>query len=131
MASGRVGRHITRALIGQTVQAHNDLKLIAVNDLAPIEHSAHLLKYDSIYGQFHEPISIRGDEIMVGDKSIRYFSDPDPRKVSWGELDIDLVLECTGCFASERNLSHLGCRRESSTLYLNRLQESIKRLYSA
>ena len=60
-----VGRHITRALIGQVVQAHNELKLIAVNDLAPIEHSAHLLKYDSIYGQFHEPISTRGDEIMV------------------------------------------------------------------
>ena len=105
---GRVGRHITRALIGQVVQAHNDLKLIAVNDLAPIEHSAHLLKYDSIYGQFHEPISSRGDEIMVGDKSIRYFCEPDPRKASWKELGIDLVLECTGCFASgEKSSSHL------------------------
>ena len=105
---GRVGRHITRALLGQKVKAHTSLQLIAINDLAPIEHSAHLLKYDSVYGQFQEPISTRDDQIMVAGESIRYFSEPDPRQAGWGDLNIDLVLECTGCFASaEKSSSHL------------------------
>ena len=105
---GRVGRNITRALLGQNTQAHAELKLVALNDLAPIEHSAHLLKYDSVYGQYHKPISIKDDQILIADESIRYFSEADPGKASWGKLNIDLVLECTGCFPSaEKSSSHL------------------------
>ena len=105
---GRVGRNITRALLGQNTQAHAELKLVALNDLASIEHSAHLLKYDSVYGQYHKPISIKDNQILIADESIRYSSEADPKKVGWGNLNIDLVLECTGCFSSaEKSSSHL------------------------
>ena len=105
---GRVGRNITRALLGQNTQAHAELKLVALNDLASIEHSAHLLKYDSVYGRYHKPISIKDNQILIADESIRYFSEADPKKVGWGSLNIDLVLECTGCFSSaEKSSSHL------------------------
>ena len=105
---GRVGRNIARALLGQRLQALAGLKLIAINDLAPISHSAHLLKYDSVYGQFDKPVSTLSDQILVADERIRYFSEADPGKASWGKLNIDLVLECTGCFSSaEKSSSHL------------------------
>ena len=105
---GRVGRNITRALLGQNTQAHAELKLVALNDLASIEHSAHLLKYDSVYGRYHKPISIKDNQILIADESIRYSSEADPKKVGWGNLNIDLVLECTGCFSSaEKSSSHL------------------------
>ena len=62
---GRVGRNITRALLGQNTQAHPELKLVALNDLAPIEHSAHLLKYDSVYGRYHKPISVKENHLHL------------------------------------------------------------------
>ena len=105
---GRVGRNIARALLSTENQAHADLELVALNDLAPIAHSAHLLKYDSVYGQFQKPVSVERDRILIGDDRIEYLSEADPSKASWGDLNIDLVLECTGCFPSaEKSSAHL------------------------
>ena len=105
---GRVGRNIARALLGTENQVHADLELVALNDLAPIAHSAHLLKYDSVYGQFQKPVSVERDRILIGDDKIEYLSEADPSKASWGDLNIDLVLECTGCFPSaEKSSAHL------------------------
>lgn len=105
---GRVGRNIARALLSTENQAHADLELVALNDLAPIAHSAHLLKYDSVYGQFQKPVSVERDRILIGDDRIEYLSEADPSKASWGDLNIDLVLECTGCFSSaEKSSAHL------------------------
>ena len=105
---GRVGRNIARALLGTENQVHADLELAALNDLAPIAHSAHLLKYDSVYGQFQKPVSVERDRILIGDDRIEYLSEADPSKANWGDLNIDLVLECTGCFSSaEKSSAHL------------------------
>ena len=105
---GRVGRNIARALLGTENQVHADLELAALNDLAPITHSAHLLKYDSVYGQFQKPVSIERNRILIGDDRIEYLSEADPSKANWGDLNIDLVLECTGCFPSaEKSSAHL------------------------
>ena len=105
---GRVGRNIARVLLGTENQVHADLELVALNDLAPIAHSAHLLKYDSVYGQFQKPVSVERDRILIGDDKIEYLSEADPSKASWGDLNIDLVLECTGCFPSaEKSSAHL------------------------
>ena len=105
---GRVGRNIARALLGTENQVHADLELVALNDLAPIAHSAHLLKYDSVYGQFQKPVSVERDRILIGDDKIEYLSEADPSKASWGDLNIDLDLECTGCFPSaEKSSAHL------------------------
>ena len=105
---GRVGRNIARALLSTENQAHADLELVALNDLAPIAHSAHLLKYDSVYGQFQKPVSVERDRILIGDDRIEYLSEADPSKANWGDLNIDLVLECTGCFSSaEKSSAHL------------------------
>mgnify|MGYP001299378811 FL=1 len=105
---GRVGRNIARALLGTENQVHADLELAALNDLAPIAHSAHLLKYDSVYGQFQKPVSVERDRILIGDDRIEYLSEADPSKANWGDLNIDLVLECTGCFPSaEKSSAHL------------------------
>ena len=105
---GRVGRNIARALLGTENQVHADLELAALNDLAPIAHSAHLLKYDSVYGQFQKPVSIERNRILIGDDRIEYLSEADPSKANWGDLNIDLVLECTGCFSSaEKSSAHL------------------------
>ena len=105
---GRVGRNIARALLGTENQVHADLELAALNDLAPIAHSAHLLKYDSVYGQFQKPVSIERNRILIGDDRIEYLSEADPSKANWGDLNIDLVLECTGCFPSaEKSSAHL------------------------
>ena len=105
---GRVGRNIARALLDTENQVHADLELAALNDLALIAHSAHLLKYDSVYGQFQKPVSVERDRILIGDDKIEYLSEADPSKANWGDLNIDLVLECTGCFPSaEKSSAHL------------------------
>ena len=125
---GRVGRNIARALLGTENQVYADLELAALNDLAPIAHSTHLLKYDSVYGQFQKPISIERNRILIGDDRIEYLSEADPSKANWGDLNIDLVLECTGCFPSaEKSSAHLeaGAKR-----VLISQPASIRRSYS-
>lgn len=91
---GRIGRGVLRVLLEQD----SALEVAAVNDLTGGEMLAHLLEWDSIYGRLRRDISFEAGELIVDDRRIRVFAEPDPAKLPWGELEIDAVLESTGRF---------------------------------
>lgn len=97
---GRIGRLAFRQIVTQT-----DFDIVAINDLASAEDLAYLVKYDTVHGSFHEDeIKAEGNEIVVaGVKRIKVFSETDPANLPWGELGIDLVLECTGKFTQKED----------------------------
>jgi len=97
---GRIGKNITRHLIdaGYLNNQGGDLELVAINDLGKIESNAHLLKYDSIHGAIQNSIKVDNDELIIDNSSIKYFSERNPEDLPWGDLDIDIVFECTGIF---------------------------------
>jgi glyceraldehyde 3-phosphate dehydrogenase len=99
---GRIGKNITRHLIdaGYLNNQGGDLELVAINDLGKIESNAHLLKYDSIHGAIQNSIKVENDELIIDNSSIKYFSERNPEDLPWGDLDIDIVFECTGIFTS-------------------------------
>lgn len=102
---GRIGRLAFRQIVTQT-----DFDIVAINDLTSAEDLAYLVKYDTVHGSFHEDeIKADGNEIVVaGVKRIKVFSETDPANLPWGELGIDLVLECTGKFtAKEDAMKHI------------------------
>lgn len=102
---GRIGRLAFRQIVTQT-----DFDIVAINDLTSAEDLAYLIKYDTVHGSFHEDeIKAEGNEIVVaGVKRIKVFSETDPANLPWGELGIDLVLECTGKFtAKEDAMKHI------------------------
>ncbi len=90
---GRIGRGVLRALIesGET-----DIDIVAINDLAPAENIAHLLKYDSVHGRLRERVQIAGDCLIVGARSIRLTALRNPSELPW--QDVDIAYECTGFF---------------------------------
>ena len=94
---GRIGRLAFRQIVTQT-----DFDIVAINDLTSAEDLAYLVKYDTVHGSFHEDeIKAEGNEIVVsGVKRIKVFSETDPVNLPWGELGVDLVLECTGKFTA-------------------------------
>lgn len=99
---GRIGRLAFREMI-----TGSDFDIVAINDLTDAESLAYLLKYDTNHRSFHENIiSFEGDEIVIkGTKRIKVYSEKDPANLPWGELGIDVVLECTGLFTSLEDAS--------------------------
>ncbi|MEM9271039.1 MAG: type I glyceraldehyde-3-phosphate dehydrogenase, partial [Pseudomonadota bacterium] len=100
---GRIGRNVLRGIVelGRT-----DNKVVAINDLGPVETNAHLLQYDSVHGRFPAPVSIDGDTIDVGRGPMHVTALRDPKELPWG--DVDIALECTGIFTSrEKAALHL------------------------
>jgi glyceraldehyde 3-phosphate dehydrogenase len=91
---GRIGRNFFRA----AQAAGADLEVVAVNDLTDNKTLAHLLKYDSILGRFPADVSYDEENIFVGGKAIKAFSERDPAALPWGELNVDIVIESTGFF---------------------------------
>ena len=94
---GRIGRLTFRKVFGDS-----KYEVVAINDLTSPDMLAYLLKYDSVQGPFRDH-TVENDEksITVDGKQIPVFSEADPSKLPWGELDVDIVLECTGFFASK------------------------------
>ena len=92
---GRIGR----AALKRIFASHPDLDLVAINDLTSPEALAHLLAHDSVYGDYNETSGWVKGFLVVGDKKIKVFSEPDPEKLPWKKLKIDVVLECTGRFS--------------------------------
>jgi erythrose-4-phosphate dehydrogenase len=97
---GRIGRCVLRAFYEST--SYSDMRLVAVNDLADIANLSHLTRYDSTHGRFLGSVEMSSEAvqkslIVNGDK-IRVFNEPDVSKLPWAELDIDLVMECSGAF---------------------------------
>lgn len=97
---GRIGRPSLKIALEK-----EDLEVVAINDLTDIKTSVHLLKYDSLYGRYGRPVEIdeSNSEIIVGDKKIKYFSEPNPEKLPWADLGVDIVLECTGVFSDRES----------------------------
>ena len=105
---GRIGRPTFRRII----DSHPNLEVVAVNDLTDPKTLAHLLKYDSVYGNYKKIIETTNDQLIVGDASkerrIKLFAEADPDKLPWKEMAVDIVLECTGAFRDyERASAHL------------------------
>ncbi|MBE1297368.1 MAG: type I glyceraldehyde-3-phosphate dehydrogenase [Rhodobacteraceae bacterium] len=90
---GRIGRGILRALVER---GDTDIEIVAINDLAPPENIAHLLKYDSVHGRIGESVSVEGDVLRVGSRSIRLTAIKNPEDLPWS--DVDIAYECTGLF---------------------------------
>jgi len=91
---GRIGRPTFRRIL----ENHPTLELMAINDLTEPKALAHLLKYDSIYGSYVKTIGAAEDSLVVNGNKIKIFAETDPSKLSWKDLGIDIVLECTGAF---------------------------------
>ena len=93
---GRIGRLAFRQIVTQT-----DFDIVAINDLTSAEDLAYLVKYDTVHRAFHEDeITFEGSDLVVAGKHIKVYSETDPANLPWGELGVDLVLECTGKFTA-------------------------------
>jgi glyceraldehyde 3-phosphate dehydrogenase len=99
---GRIGRNILRAIIES---GRDDIKVVGINDLGPVETNAHLLRYDTVHGRFPAEVKVSGDNIDVGNGPIKVTSIRDPKDLPWKELDVDIAMECTGIFASREQAS--------------------------
>jgi len=100
---GRIGR-----LTFQKILERGNLEILAINDLASPEVLSHLLKYDSSYGIYKKNVKAKENSIVVDGKEIKVFSEKDPEKLPWKDLEIDIVLECTGVFRDyEGSSKHL------------------------
>ena len=97
---GRIGRNILRAKYEN--KDYSDIKIVAINDLGDSETNAHLLQYDTAHGKFDRSVKSEKDKIIINDTDeIAVYSERDPSKLPWKKLSIDIVLECTGFFASK------------------------------
>jgi glyceraldehyde 3-phosphate dehydrogenase len=102
---GRIGRNVLRAIIEA---GRKDIEVVALNDLAPVETNAHLLRFDSIHGRFPGEVVVCGDTIDCGAGPIKVTAIKNPAELPWKALGIDIALECTGLFASkEKARAHL------------------------
>ena len=99
---GRIGRNILRAIIES---GRDDIKVVAINDLGPIETNAHLLRYDTVHGRFPAAVKVSGDNIDVGKGPIKVTSIRNPKDLPLKELEVDIAMECTGIFASREKAS--------------------------
>lgn len=99
---GRIGRLCLRALIES---GRDDIEVIAINDLGPVDSNAHLLKYDSVHGVLASDVSANETAIIVDGKAITCTAIRNPAELPWAELDIDIVYECTGLFVSKADAS--------------------------
>jgi glyceraldehyde 3-phosphate dehydrogenase len=102
---GRIGRNVLRAI---AEAERRDIEVVAVNDLAPVETNAHLLRFDSVHGRFPGEVKVTKDSMNVGNGTIKVTAIKDPAALPWQELGVDIALECTGIFtAKEKASAHL------------------------
>ena len=99
---GRIGRLVLRAIVESR---RNDIVVVGVNDLGPVETNAHLLRYDSVHGRFPGEVKIDGEHMIVDGHKIRVTAERDPAKLPHKELGVDIALECTGIFTSKEKAS--------------------------
>ena len=93
---GRIGRNFLRAAREQG----ENIEVVAVNDLTDPEALVHLFKYDSIMGRFPGEVTLNGDTMSVDGHEVKFLAEPDPAKLPWGELSVDVVVESTGRFTN-------------------------------
>ncbi|QKV20435.1 type I glyceraldehyde-3-phosphate dehydrogenase [Oricola thermophila] len=103
---GRIGRNVVRAVYES---GRKDIDIVAINDLGPVETNAHLMRHDSVHGKFPKSVEVDGDTIRIeGGDSFKVFAERDPKNLPWGDLGVDIVMECTGIFtARDKAAMHL------------------------
>jgi len=99
---GRIGRLVLRAAVES---GRRDVEIVAINDIAPIETNAHLLRFDSVHGRFPGEVKIDGDRMDCGNGPIKVTAIKDPAQLPWKDLGIDIALECSGKFNSKEKAS--------------------------
>lgn len=103
---GRIGRNVLRSLYENN--RRGEIQIVAINDLGDAETNAYLTRYDSAHGPFPYSVEVDGDSLVVDGDRIRVLADRNPGNLPWAELGVDVVLECTGFFASkEKAQPHL------------------------
>ncbi len=100
---GRIGRNILRALYES--KRTGEIRIVAINDLGDANTNAHLTRFDTAHGRFPGEVSVEGEYMVVNGDKIRVLAERDPSKLPWGELGVDIVLECTGLFTSKEKAS--------------------------
>ncbi|HVT56687.1 MAG TPA: type I glyceraldehyde-3-phosphate dehydrogenase [Xanthobacteraceae bacterium] len=99
---GRIGRNVLRAIVES---GRKDIEVVAINDLAPIETNAHLLRFDSVHGRFPHEVKASGDTMDVGRGPIKVTAIKNPAELPHKELKVDIAMECTGIFTSKEKAS--------------------------
>src|SRR5437879_3049842 len=99
---GRIGLNVLRAIAEAD---RKDIEVVAINDLAPVETNAHLLRFDSVHGRFPGEVKVSSDSISLGNGRIKVTAIKDPATLPWKELGVDIALECTGIFTSKEKAS--------------------------
>jgi glyceraldehyde 3-phosphate dehydrogenase len=119
---GRIGRYTAKLILEKA-----EFNLVAINDLADPTAIAHLLKYDSIHGKVAQKIGLESNILSYGDQEIQLFGISDPTHLPWKELDIDLVIECTGRFTDRLGAEkHLQAGAKKVIISAPSLDETIK-----
>jgi len=95
---GRIGRMAFRAI---AQDFSNDIEVVGINDLLDADYLAYMLKYDSVHGNFKGDVAVDGNNLVVNGKTIRLTAERDPSDLAWGDINVDLVLECTGFFLTD------------------------------
>jgi glyceraldehyde 3-phosphate dehydrogenase len=95
---GRIGRMAFRAI---AQDFSNEIEVVGINDLLDADYLAYMLKYDSVHGNFKGDVAVDGNNLVVNGKTIRLTAERDPSDLAWGDINVDLVLECTGFFLTE------------------------------
>ena len=101
---GRIGRNILRALYERPEMA-SQLRIVAINDLGTPEINAHLLQFDTTHGRFAASVSVEDNAMVVNGDRIAVYAERNPEDLPWGDLNIDVVFECTGIFTSRDKAS--------------------------
>ena len=97
---GRIGRMTTRVLLER-----ENVQVVAINDLADTLTLAHLFKYDSVHGGFNGTVEAKESEVIINGKSVAFSKERDPKNLPWKELNVDVVVECTGLFRTRETAS--------------------------
>src|ERR1700736_996440 len=98
---GRIGRNVLRAIVEA---GRHDIEVVAVNDLAPVETNAHLLRFDSVHGRFPAEVKVEGDSISCGNGKIKVTAVKDPSQLPWKEHGVDIALESPSIFGWKENI---------------------------
>lgn len=96
---GRIGRAALKIVLDTP-----DLKLVAINDLVPVDNLAYLLRYDTAYGRYNRSVEASEDNLVIDGQSYPVYSKKDPSNLPWNDLNVDIVLECTGVFTHREDL---------------------------
>lgn len=98
---GRIGRNIVRAIFESNQQSEFDI--VAINDLGDSEINAHLTQFDTVHGRFNGAVEVDNNDLIINGDRLTVFSERDPAKLPWKQLDVDVVLECTGVFRTRES----------------------------